>query len=45
MSYVFYEAERSGYLPEDQRVTWRGDSALDDGQDVGHDLEGGYFDG
>nr|XP_053653726.1 endoglucanase E-4-like isoform X1 [Cherax quadricarinatus] len=44
MSYVFYEAQRSGKLPADQRVTWRGDSALDDGSDVGHDLTGGYYD-
>ncbi|XP_045614940.1 LOW QUALITY PROTEIN: uncharacterized protein [Procambarus clarkii] len=44
MSYVFYEAQRSGKLPADQRVTWRGDSALDDGSDVGHDLSGGYYD-
>ncbi|KAG7174919.1 Endoglucanase A-like 1, partial [Homarus americanus] len=45
MSYVFYEAQRSGKLPADQRVTWRGDSAMGDGSDVGHDLTGGYYDG
>ncbi|KAG0713792.1 Endoglucanase 16 [Chionoecetes opilio] len=45
MSYVFYEAQRSGKLPNDQRVTWRGDSALNDGNDVGKDLTGGYYDG
>lgn len=44
MSYVFYEAQRSGPLPADNRVTWRGDSALEDGSDVGHDLTGGYYD-
>ncbi|XP_042211150.1 endoglucanase E-4-like [Homarus americanus] len=44
MAYVFYEAQRSGKLPEDQRLTWRGDSALGDGSDVGLDLTGGYFD-
>nr|WGC43861.1 GH9-3 [Procambarus clarkii] len=45
MSILFYEAQRSGHLPEDQRVTpWRWDSALDDGSDVGHDLTGGYYD-
>ncbi|KAG7177455.1 Endoglucanase E-4-like 11 [Homarus americanus] len=44
MSYVFYEAQRSGPLPADQRVTWRGDSALDDGSDNGVDLAGGYYD-
>ncbi|KAF9910755.1 hypothetical protein BX616_010784 [Lobosporangium transversale] len=40
----FYEAQRSGKLPPDQRVTWRKDSVLDDGKDVGLDLSGGYFD-
>lgn len=40
----FYEAQRSGALPEDNRVSWRGDSALDDGQDVGLDLTGGWYD-
>ncbi|XP_045130864.1 endoglucanase E-4-like [Portunus trituberculatus] len=44
MSYLFYEAERSGYLPPDQRVTWRGNSGLGDGNDVGRDLTGGYYD-
>ncbi|KAG7169954.1 Endoglucanase E-4-like 16, partial [Homarus americanus] len=44
MSYLFYEAQRSGPLPADQRITWRGDSALGDGSDVGHDLTGGYYD-
>nr|AIT11911.1 endo-beta-1,4-glucanase [Parasesarma erythrodactyla] len=44
MSYVFYEAQRSGALPSDQRVTWRQDSALADGSDVGVDLTGGYYD-
>ncbi|XP_069191398.1 uncharacterized protein [Procambarus clarkii] len=44
MSFLFYEAERSGPLPDDMRVPWRGDSALDDGSDVGHDLTGGYYD-
>lgn len=44
MSYVFYEAQRSGKLPDEQRLTWRKDSALGDGSDVGLDLTGGYFD-
>ncbi|XP_045112944.1 endoglucanase A-like [Portunus trituberculatus] len=44
MSFLFYEAERSGKLPADMRVNWRGDSALEDGADVGHDLTGGYYD-
>ena len=30
LSLLFYEAQRSGKLPADNRVPWRGDSALDD---------------
>jgi hypothetical protein len=30
-SILFYEGQRSGKLPPDQRMTWRGDSALNDG--------------
>ncbi|CAG8547719.1 5358_t:CDS:2, partial [Scutellospora calospora] len=37
-SLYFYEAERSGKLPANNRVSWRYDSALSDGQDVGLDL-------
>lgn len=43
-SILFYEAQRSGKLPSDQRVKWRKDSALKDGSDVGLDLSGGYYD-
>lgn len=43
-SILFYEAQRSGDLPTTNRVSWRGDSALRDGSDVGHDLTGGYYD-
>ena len=43
-SLYFYEAQRSGKLPKNNRVAWRSDSALDDGKDVGHDLSGGYYD-
>ena len=43
-SLLFYEAQRSGKLPTDQRVTWRHNSFLDEGSDVGLDLTGGYFD-
>jgi len=43
-SFLFYEAQRSGDLPTSNRVTWRGDSALKDGADVGRDLTGGYYD-
>ena len=40
----FFDAQRSGDLPDDFRVPWRGDSALDDGKDAGLDLTGGYYD-
>jgi hypothetical protein len=40
----FYDIQRSGRLPEDFRVSWRNDSVLDDGSDVGIDLSGGFFD-
>lgn len=40
----FYEAQRSGKLPSTNRVKWRSDSALTDGQDVKLDLTGGYYD-
>jgi endoglucanase len=40
----FYEAQRSGRLPTTNRVSWRNDSALNDGSDVGLDLSGGYYD-
>lgn len=43
----FYDAQRSGELNEGSypnRVSWRNDSALDDGDDYGVDLTGGYYD-
>ncbi|MFE2346646.1 glycoside hydrolase family 9 protein [Kitasatospora cineracea] len=43
-SLLFYEAQQSGHLPATNRVSWRGDSALDDGKDVGLDLTGGWYD-
>lgn len=43
-SFLFYEAQRSGALPSDSRITWRGDSALNDGALEGRDLSGGYYD-
>lgn len=30
-SLLFFEAQRSGKLPQNQRVKWRGDSGLTDG--------------
>ena len=44
-SLLFYEAQRSGPLPDNMRIDWRKDSALDDGSDVNEDLTGGYYDG
>ncbi len=40
----FYEAQQSGTLPSWNRVSWRGPSGLGDGQDVGLDLTGGWYD-
>ncbi|KAL0864104.1 hypothetical protein Bca101_043222 [Brassica carinata] len=38
------KAQRSGKLPPNNRVPWRGDSALDDGKLANVDLAGGYYD-
>ena len=38
-SIIFYEAQRSGMLPANNRVDWRGDSATDDL------IKGGWYDG
>ncbi|CAN1240588.1 Endoglucanase 8, partial [Linum grandiflorum] len=43
-SILFFEGQRSGKLPPDQRLKWRRDSALRDGSTVGRDLSGGYYD-
>ncbi|KAG5147588.1 hypothetical protein JHK82_014469 [Glycine max] len=43
-SLIFLEAQRSGKLPSNNRVPWRGDSALDDGKLANVDLAGGYYD-
>jgi len=32
-SLLFYDVQRSGKLPSWQRITWRGNSALNDGAD------------
>ncbi|XP_034183519.2 endoglucanase E-4 isoform X2 [Osmia lignaria lignaria] len=45
LSLLFYEAQRSGKLPRDNRIPWRGDSALNDRGPNGEDLTGGYYDG
>ncbi len=43
-SIYFYEAQRSGKLPQNNRVEWRGDSGLKDGADHNIDLTGGWYD-
>lgn len=43
-SILFFEAQRSGYLPSNQRVTWRSNSGILDGKASGVDLVGGYYD-
>jgi endoglucanase len=43
-SMFFYECQESGELWPDNRVTWRANSALNDGADVGLDLTGGWYD-
>ncbi|XP_074354264.1 endoglucanase 8-like [Apium graveolens] len=43
-SIMFFEGQRSGRLPPNQRMTWRSDSALEDGFDNHLDLVGGYYD-
>ncbi|XP_050365816.1 endoglucanase 16 [Argentina anserina] len=43
-SIIFLEAQRSGKLPPNHRLKWRGDSALDDGKLENVDLSGGYYD-
>ncbi|KAK1272893.1 Endoglucanase 23 [Acorus gramineus] len=43
-SILFFEGQRSGRLPAEQRLTWRSTSAASDGSTNGVDLEGGYYD-
>ncbi|KAK7093279.1 hypothetical protein V1264_007060 [Littorina saxatilis] len=43
-SIMFYEAQRSGKLPANNRIPWRGDSALGDKGTNGEDLTGGWYD-
>ena len=44
LSLLFYEAQRSGKLPANNRVSWRGDSGLGDRAADGRDVSGGYYD-
>ncbi|KAM5585475.1 endoglucanase 11-like [Rosa sericea] len=43
-SLLYFESQRSGRLPYNQRVIWRGHSGLNDGLEQGVDLVGGYYD-
>ncbi|ESO99345.1 hypothetical protein LOTGIDRAFT_158430 [Lottia gigantea] len=43
-SILFYEAQRSGKLPANNRIPRRGDSALNDKGSNGEDLTGGWYD-
>ncbi len=40
----FYEEQRSGALPANNRVPWKGNSGMNDGSDNGVDLTGGWYD-
>ena len=44
LSLLFYECQRSGPLPSNNRIYWRHDSMLDAGADNNVDLSGGYYD-
>ncbi|CAG9814737.1 unnamed protein product [Phaedon cochleariae] len=44
LSLLYYEAQRSGKLPSNNRIKWRGDSALNDTGLKGESLTGGYYD-
>ena len=41
---LFFEGQRSGFLPQDQRQSWRANSGLSDGWTYNTDLTGGYYD-
>ncbi|EOA37572.1 hypothetical protein CARUB_v10011914mg [Capsella rubella] len=43
-SILFFEGQRSGKLPPNQRMTWRSNSGLSDGSALNVDLVGGYYD-
>ncbi|WOL12687.1 hypothetical protein Cni_G21454 [Canna indica] len=43
-SILFFEGQRSGRLPPNQRITWRSNSGLSDGSAANVDLTGGYYD-
>lgn len=41
---TFFPIQKAGKLPNDNPITWRGNSAMSDGNDVGADLSGGMYD-
>jgi len=43
-SILFYEAQQSGPKSPNNRLNWKGSSGLQDGQDAGVDLTGGWYD-
>ncbi|XP_077231646.1 endoglucanase 3-like [Tasmannia lanceolata] len=43
-SILFFEGQRSGRLPADQKITWRSNSGISDGSNAHVDLTGGYYD-
>ncbi|XP_076902991.1 endoglucanase 1-like [Bidens hawaiensis] len=43
-SILFFQGQRSGKLPNNQRAKWRADSALHDGSFANVDLVGDYYD-
>lgn len=43
-SILFFEGQRSGFLPQNQRMGWRANSGLSDGWMYNTDLTGGYYD-
>jgi endoglucanase len=44
LSFLFYEAQRSGKLPANNRIKWRGDSGLNQKAPDGRDVTGGWYD-
>lgn len=44
LSILFYEAQRSGPLPANNRIAWRAASGLADKTEDGKDLTGGWYD-
>ncbi|TYI83514.1 hypothetical protein E1A91_D05G298200v1 [Gossypium mustelinum] len=43
-SFLFFQGQRSGKLPANQKVSWRSNSGLSDGSLDHVDLTGGYYD-